>query len=229
MPRITKKAPSGVLTEYIIRLTGIKKMLVSNPQTVDPYVEITQHLKRLQGKRQRSEEQQRELDRVQWEAGLYFDPERGPVLPQRNVIRAIEEGAKSFRGGPYIRKFVNLGVEEFAPIQYDGPRQLDAMYADGRFKDRRDVGIQKKRVMVERPCFPAGWTLDVEFAADHAQFDEHILTRALDYAGKYVGIGTARLLGFGRFTWAEISRHEIAPPADMVIIEDDDEEGSDDE
>jgi hypothetical protein len=145
------------------------------------------------------------------------------------VIRAIEEGAKSFRAGPYIRKFVNLGIEEFSPIQYEGPRDLNGMYQDGRFTDRRDVGIQKKRVMVERPCFPAGWTVDVEFAADHAQFDEHILERSLDYAGKYVGVGTARILGFGRFAWSVVSKHEIAPPADMVIIEEDDEEESDDE
>ena len=83
-------------------------------------------------------------------------------------------------------------------IQYEGPRDPDKMYKDGRFVDVRSASLRGSKVQAARGIFPE-WALDASFTFDEEVLDFHNLNRLVATAGKFVGVGTYRKK-FGRFT-----------------------------
>lgn len=83
------------------------------------------------------------------------------------------------------------------PLAYSGPRDLDGLYADGRFLDRRAVVIGGKKTIRTRPTF-RDWSVEFEAAYDEEVLNFETVKACVDLAGRYCGIGTYRPR-FGRF------------------------------
>ena len=179
-------------------LDGTSALLMHNPQMADPNFEPTRRIKELTGKRKKTDEDLRLIERLEWYGGLYA--ENGLIVqPTSKVRKCIINAGKISKQGKMVERALSFGSLN-VPLTHDGPREIDAVFADRRFHSRLSVGVQGKRVMRTRPAFPT-WALRLEglFIEDAGlNFEE--LQRIVALAGLSEGIGDNRVNGYGRFT-----------------------------
>jgi len=165
---------------------------------VDPEFELNRQIKALTAKRKKTDEDLKQIERLEWYGGLY--EENGSVVqPTSKVRKCIIGAAKISKMGKAIERSLSFGALNTALI-YQGPKDINALYADKRFHSRLSVGIGNKRVMRVRPQF-FPWTLRVNglFVEDAGlNFDDFL--RIVELAGIVEGIGDNRVNGYGRFT-----------------------------
>jgi len=184
--------------QYIkFRLTGTCPLMVNNPQTVNPFNVWTKQMKAITDKRKKTDEDNHELMRLKWMAGLYIDPAIGPFLPSICVWRALLDAARISRSGKMIERGVQC-VGDKLPILYRGPRNPDEMYESGVYVDVRDASPGGKRVTAVRPIFPE-WKVEPEMMFDPNQVSERDIVTFMELAGRVSGVGTYRRI-YGRFT-----------------------------
>jgi len=188
--------------EINVTLAGTTQLLMHNEQLADPTNPIVREIKTITDKRKKTDEDLLRKLRLDFEGGLYWSPTAGPFLPTYNVKRAFVEGARLSKLGKAVeRAFAPLEAE--AALVYDGPRDIEGMWAAG-FRDVRSVKIGMQRVTRCRPSFPAGWRVSfrADLATDLLNLDE--FGRCAATAGLLTGIGDYRAR-YGRFT-VEVSQ-----------------------
>ena len=98
-----------------------------------------------------------------------------------------------------VERAISFGSLD-VPLTYDGPKDIDEVFAQEKFHSRLSVGVGNKRVMRVRPKF-FPWAISVHglFVEDAGlNFDE--FQRIVELAGIVEGIGDGRAIGYGRFT-----------------------------
>lgn len=178
------------------RFRGSAPLLVQSDRLVNPLDPLTIRLKELTGKKKKTETDHRAIAAVEYEAQLHYDEKLGPIMPGLNVDAAVVAGAKLTKRGMDVKRGF-MTVDDKISIEYDGPRDLKALFADSRFVDCRSVVINQKRTMRTRPIF-RDWQLKFEAAYDPDIFNRKDLIACVEAAGRYAGIGTYRPR-FGRF------------------------------
>jgi hypothetical protein len=117
---------------------------------------LTREFKELTRKRSsdRTIDDEMSIMHLEWLAGVYHDGEIGPYLPGANVKTALAEAATRWRKGATVRRSLVV-VEQRLPLEYAGPRDLDALWSEG-YRDVRGAvtsGQNRGRVTRCRPCF----------------------------------------------------------------------------
>jgi hypothetical protein len=173
-----------------------------NPRMVDQEFEVCREIKRLTKKRNKTDEDLRQIARLEWYGGLYTEEdahgEQIVVQPTSKLRKCLINTARISKLGKMVERalsFASLNV----PLIYEGPRVIDEIYADSRFRSRLSVGVGNKRIMRVRPQFYP-WSLRIEglFIEDAGlNFDE--LEHIMELAGLVEGIGDNRVNGYGRF------------------------------
>lgn len=188
----------------IIELTGTTPLLMHNARLADPDDPYSRAIAAINAKRSsKTDDDNREVSRLQFAGGMYFDPDHGPYLPGPNLIRSLRNAGnlvQKNRGGKQIERGFIL-LTERAPLTYDGPRDLDELWGEGvsRFVDRRMVKIpQGGRVPTTRPIF-VHWAAAFEFELDAGEIDLDDFRAYADKAGRVEGVGDGRRIGYGRY------------------------------
>lgn len=183
-----------------ISVVGTSPLLMHNPQMVDPENEINRQIKALTGKRKKTDEDLRTVERLEWYGGLYTErSDNGPVIvqPASKLRKCLINTARISRLGKQIERALHFRQVNI-PLAYEGPREIDELFADKQFTSRLSVGVGQKRVMRVRPEFmPWALVADAEFVEDAMNYDD--LERIVELAGTVEGIGDNRVNGYGRF------------------------------
>lgn len=184
-----------------VELTGTSPLLMHNPQMVDPEFEITRQIKAITSKRKKTDDDLKQIEKLEWYGGLYttngVEPPR-VVQPTSKVRKCLVNTGKISKQGKMIERalsFAQLSV----PLIYEGPKDIDDLFKDKRFHSRLSVGISGRRVMRVRPqFFPWKLVVDGLFVEDAGlNFDE--FENVVELAGLVEGIGDNRINGYGRF------------------------------
>lgn len=173
-----------------------------NPQMVDPEFEINRQIKAITSKRKKTDEDLKQIEMLEWYGGLYTQPNGNGksivVQPTSKVRKCLINTAKISKSGKMVERalsFADLNV----PLIYDGPEDIDKLFADKQFHSRLSVGVSGKRVMRVRPKFyPWGMSVSGLFIED-AGLNLEDLERIVEMAGLVEGIGDNRVNGYGRF------------------------------
>lgn len=191
-----------------VTLDGKTPLLMHNPQMVDPQFEVNRQIKALTSKRKKTDEDLAQIEKLEWYGGLYVAPNgKGPevVQPTSKVRKCLINTAKISKLGKTIERALSFAALN-VPLVYDGPKDIDKLWADQRFRSRLSVGIGNKRVIRVRPQF-SQWklVLDGVFVEDAGiNFDE--FERIVELAGVVEGIGDNRVNGYGRFVGKVVAR-----------------------
>lgn len=177
-------------------------LLMHNCRLSNPLDPLAKKIKEYTAKRKKTDSDFMEIMRLEYLGGLYWDEEKGPYIPSTWIEGAIRDGAKRSRLG----KAITAGVICVAdvPLEYDGPRAPEALYADPRFVSRMTVKVQNSRTLRTRPRFP-DWRATFELQILNDVIDPAAVHNVLVDAGLYVGIGDYRPK-YGRFQvkeWAQ--------------------------
>lgn len=181
--------------KLMVRLTGTNPLLMHNDRLANPFDPIVREMKSIAGTK-KTDAVLLALARLEFEGGLYMDG-NGPCVPTWNVKKCfMNAGALSKLKQHVKRGFAPL--EPYASLEYEGPRDVDAMWKSEQFADIRTVRVTTSRVNRCRPRFDE-WAL--EFAADLADDVMNVDTFAgvAEKAGRLVGLGDYNER-FGRFT-----------------------------
>lgn len=185
------------MSHFRITCTGTVALLMHNARLSNPLDEIAKAMKRVTSKRVKTEEDHEELARLEHMGGLYFDPEIGPYIPGQNFERCLVDAARITKSGKKIERgvFVETNVN---PLSYQGPRQLDALWADENFRFSASVKVGTNRVTRTRPQFRA-WAVEADGVYDPAVINLDELREIAETAGRMIGLGDWRPR-FGRFS-----------------------------
>jgi hypothetical protein len=164
---------------------------------VDPEFELNRAIKGLTSKRKKTDEDLRQIEKLEWYGGLYED--QGVIVqPTAKVRKCLIETGKISKQGKMIERAISFAAL-YIPLVHDGPKDIDAVFANRQFHSRLSVGVGNKRVMRVRPQFYP-WAIIAEgvFVEDVGlNLDE--LQAIMELAGVVVGIGDNRVNGYGRF------------------------------
>lgn len=182
--------------------TGIRPLLIHNVRLaspMDPYAKELARLNKAKPSSKRTDEDRMAIARVEWEGGLYYDPEAGPYIPGSWIFKCLLEGARAGKRGKKIEG--GLMVEALDhPLIYRGPRKLEEMWGDGtsEFVDFRTVRVGQAKVDRCRPIFRE-WAFEAVLIIDPSVVDAAEVRDIAEIAGKLKGLGDYRQQ-YGRFT-----------------------------
>ena len=179
--------------KLMVRLEGASPLIMHNIQLANPLNTWAQALKEYSGKRKKTEDDHAEMSKLEWYGGLYTGKnDKGKdvvILPSEVLLGSFISGAKQSRLGVAFKCGFDVPMD--ALLEYDGPRDIDKLWADGRFTDVRGVAVQKSRIMRTRPIFMT-WACDVLVVYRPDVLNESQVVKALRDAGSLCGVGDYR-------------------------------------
>jgi hypothetical protein len=181
--------------QVTVRLTGTSALIMHNGQLADPLNEGVKAMKKISGKRSKTEADFEALARLEYQGSLYMDATGRPVIPSHVLESVIVNGAKKSKDG--LKAKAGMFVEKNAVLEYDGPKDRDGLWADPNFRLVAAVVVSRARVMRTRPVFNE-WAATVIINYDDTQVNEAQVLEWLKAAGTQVGIGDWRPK-YGRF------------------------------
>lgn len=182
--------------DVTLEIVGTSPLLMHNISLADPDNPYVKEIATYTAKRKKTEDDRREIERLEWYGGLYVDNGR-VVYPTQNVRKSLIQAGKISKQGTQVTRalsFADLNV----PLVYDGPDDLDVLFKDSAFQNRSAVGISGKRTMRVRPEFRE-WAVVANAFLLEDVMDLADLERVGHRAGVAEGLGDNRINGYGRF------------------------------
>lgn len=188
-----------------IRITGTSPLLMHSDRLVNTFDPLAKEIKMLTNKKKKTEEIQYEILRLKWKGAMYYDDKIGPYIPAHVLKACILRASTKTKEGPKVRSGLMV-LDDKNKLEYDGARDMDKMWKNGKFTDIRAVCVGRSRVMGCRPVFN-NWILNASIIVDPTQLEPADVLRFLETAGQLVGMCDFRPEkggNFGRFSAEEI-------------------------
>ena len=131
--------------KIVIDVVGTSPLLMHNPRMVDPEFEINRQMKVLTGKTKKTDEDLRQIGRLEWFGGMY-EVEGVVVQPTSKLRKCLINAGRISKQGKSIERALSLS-ELNVPLIYEGPKELNKLFEDKRYTSRLSVGIGSKRVV----------------------------------------------------------------------------------
>jgi hypothetical protein len=168
---------------------------------VDPQYAMCREIKAITSKRKKTDEDLARIEMLEWYGGIYtMQNGKGQIVsqPSSKVRKCLIETAKISKLGKNVERAITMTSLDI-PVVYDGPTELDDLFADQEYTSRLSVRVGSARVMRVRPQFKT-WALDAPIMfVDDAGLNQDEFERIVKLAGVVTGIGDARAIGYGRF------------------------------
>ena len=180
-----------------VEMVGRTGLVMHNGRLADPLDPLAIELSKLTDKRNRTEEEEREISDFEWFAGLYYEKDLGTYIPAENIVRCLRDAATAWKLGEAVYDFVHVTTDRI-PLQHDGPADARKLQKLESYRLRKTVKIGRNRTPRTRPIFRT-WNMSFDIDLDDADLNLSDFERIVERAGRLEGVGTARKLGFGRF------------------------------
>lgn len=185
------------MINFRITIEGTEPLLMSNGRMANPLDPAAKAVKRVSGKRNKTDDDYMELARLDHVGGLYIDPDLGPYIPPDNIWKSLYVAAKKTKRGVKVKEgvFILSGIN---PLAYRGPRDIRGLWDDENFRFITTVVVSGRRVPRCRPLFRE-WKVDAEGILDPNVIELQELRDVAVTAGQLIGLGDWRPK-FGRYT-----------------------------
>lgn len=188
-------APSDTGNRSItLKIVGVAPMVHHSGQLADPLSAPAKELRKISKKRAKTDADLEQMAKVEWYGGLWLANGR-PCIPGEAVEAAFIAAARKSKRGPAAR--AGMVSPENWPLDYEGPSDIDDLWANESFRLRVGVRIGPSRIMRTRPIFRR-WAAKVRIDYVDDQLDEQDVVDIMRVAGRVVGLGDWRPR-YGRF------------------------------
>lgn len=178
------------------KLTSEAPLIQHNGELADPLNPIVKEIKKLSGKRSKTEADLEALAKLEFLGGLYVDKDLGIVVPADCLEATVINGAKKSRHGMVAK--TGMFVEKHSKLIYEGPQNPEDLWQDKDFVFRKLVVVQRARIARTRPIFNS-WELEATINYEDSIVDENQLSQWIKTAGMQVGLCDWRPR-YGRFS-----------------------------
>jgi hypothetical protein len=182
-------------TALNLTLVAAAPLLMHSGQLADPLNPFSKAIKEVSGRRRKSDADHEELARLEFLGGLWISDDGGPCLPGEALEACITEGARKSREGKAATAAIL--VEGNVRLDYHGPRDVNALWADPAYRLRVPARVGQVRVMRTRPIF-RHWSADVAIQFNSSLINGAQVRKWIGVAGDQAGVGDWRPK-FGRF------------------------------
>jgi len=193
-----------------LKVTGVAPILMHDNKGANPLGIYAKVIKKISGKRGKTEDDYGELARVDWESGLYMH-DGVVVIPARCVEKCFLLGARKVKKGKQYESGVFL-EEDWCELDYDGTKikvqktkEFPDKNLDRYFEEHSDVQMVKVGMAQIPRCRPIfhNWSFNVTLLYEPSILEKDDLLKACEDAGKLVGLLEQRPR-LGRFVVAEV-------------------------
>lgn len=165
---------------------GLSPLLLHNGQIANPLNKYAKALKEISAKRKKTDADYEAMAEIEWMGGLYLDEHSRPILPGEAIEAAFLKAAKQIRMGEKAK--AGIISDGMWPIIHAGPKDLEALSKDPRFRDTRRVRVGAASVMRTRPIF-VPWSLEFEISYLPDLFNEKQVVDTVVTMGRVIGVG----------------------------------------
>jgi len=165
-------------------LDGVAPLMMHNGQLADPLNRFSKAIKQITAKRKKTDADHEEVGRLEWHGSLYLMNSK-PCVPFNCLRATLHNAAKTLRLGTKVK--AGLFVTDNALLVYDGPPELDALWADERFRDRRPMSVGTSKVIRTRPTFER-WGLDMAIAYNDELLNISDVDQCVTLGGSIIGL-----------------------------------------
>lgn len=169
---------------------GTTPLIMHSCKCVNPLHPISRELKKYTSKRKKTDEDLIKISDLEWEAGAYWNDEIGLYIPAENVEATIINGAKAYKKGKDIQKYVDI-TDICIPFKYGENLTKQQLIDNYEYRDTRIMTVQRSRVTRTRPRFDQ-WNITFNLRFDENKIDLDDIVNAIEYAGQYVGLCDSR-------------------------------------
>ena len=180
-----------------LEITGIRPLLMHDgSRLADPRHPLTRQMKAISSKKRKTDEDYDAMAKLEFIGGMYHDPDEGPYIPDFNLVKCLIKAAAAVRKGKDVERAIIID-DPIMPLIYDGPRDIQGLWDDGRFVNVLPVKVGQSRVMRTRPYFRQ-WALTAECTLDIEMLNLDDFRAVVEMAGRTTGLCDYRPR-FGRF------------------------------
>ena len=169
---------------------GISPLIMHSCQCVNPLHPIARELKKYTSKKNKTEDDLLKISDLEWEAGAYWKDDIGLYMPAENVEATIQNGAKAYKKGKDIEKYVNV-TDLYIPFNYGENLTKEELIQNYEYRDTRIMTVMRNKVMRTRPRFDQ-WNITFNLLYNEEKSDIETILSAMEYAGNYVGLCDSR-------------------------------------
>jgi hypothetical protein len=184
--------------DFRITFEGTGPLLMHNARLSNPLDPAAKAIKRVSGKRNKTDDDHAEMAHLEFIGSLYHDPDAGPYIPADNVWRCLYDAAKKSKRGPKVKEGVLITTDINPLGGYGGARDAERLWADENFRHFASAKVGQVRVTRCRPIFRT-WKIEADGILDANVLDYTELEQIAETAGSLIGLGDWRPR-FGRFT-----------------------------
>jgi hypothetical protein len=192
------------LRKVTFTVSGLSTLLMHNVQLANPLNPYAKLLSSLNADKKKKGADKdaivAKMADAEWMGGLYYDKVLGPYVPASYFRAAMIKAARASKEGKDVERAVIVTGAGRFPIQYDGPRDAEALCIDPRFRDQRMAKVGMAYIPRTRPAFEAWEIRNAELAINADHMSEDAFVAFLVNAGAIEGIGDGRAMGCGRFS-----------------------------
>ena len=142
-----------------VKVRGLTPTIMHNGRLADPMDDIVQQIRAITDKKgNKTDDDRLQLQRLEWFGGLYIDEQRRPCWPGENIEALIRTAAKKTKKGILVQ--IGVQVPDNVPVIYEGPKDLDKLYEDSRFRLVKRAVVGRSSIVRTRPIFPVPWSLE---------------------------------------------------------------------
>lgn len=170
-----------------------RRLMMHNIRLANPTDEFVVEMKKITAKsaRKKSADDYKELSRLEFQGGLYFDDKLGPYISGDMIESFMVECFRRRRLGNVAEAGI-VATDDAFPLSYEGPRTRAGLWDDKRFVDYRGVGVQASRVMRTRPIFKNGWKLSFGLMIQDDSISLKDMRELIEEGGKFIGLAERR-------------------------------------
>ena len=158
----------------------------------DPLDDVTRALAAVTKKRMKTEADHREIARIEFMGGLYYNKANGVHIPGDNIATMVRDGGKLKKRGAAVQRAVEC-MDFACPLIYEGPRTPEALWDSGEYADIRTIknGSTGGRTPRCRPRF-SNWSVSFRLFYDPAMINLEDLRQCLVDAGTHRDVHWSR-------------------------------------
>lgn len=195
-----KFLPIGNAMQLItVKFSG-DKLLLNNPQSVDPFNRFSKQMKEITGKRKKTDEDLQKLRKLEIESKIYWDESLGVYVPASWVIALI--GGVAYKQAKIAKKDIRGAVfptMNKLKLNYDGEKAVKKIVdvvGNENLNIVQNLKQGQVRVAKATPIF-SDWSFEVSIEFEPEIINESDLKQLIEYGAKYGGFGDFRPT-FGR-------------------------------
>jgi len=169
------------------RLTGKAPLLMHSDITANPIHPMTLGIKKVSSKRKKTEDDYKELAKLEFIASAYWTKDKGYYIPGKNIDATLLASAKMFKLGTMWKQ--GAGVYDDASFEFpDKKLTPETLFkTKEEYVDMQTVKVGQSKVVRCRPGFNE-WSCDITVTIDEAKLEEDQIDTIVENAGNYVGL-----------------------------------------